>query len=78
MRLLEALGYQVTRSAASLGEWDLVGVGATDFVLVQVRSNQWPSMIERLALTEFRCPENTKKLIHRWRDGARTPDVMEL
>lgn len=38
-RLLEATGDSVTRAAASLGTWDLVGVSATDFVLVQVKSN---------------------------------------
>lgn len=38
-RLLEPAGYSVTRAAASLGIWDRVGVSATDFVLVQVKSN---------------------------------------
>jgi Holliday junction resolvase len=30
MRLLEAAGYRCTRSAASLGEWDIVGIGSRD------------------------------------------------
>jgi hypothetical protein len=39
---LEASGYVVTRAAGSMVEFDLVGIGATDFVLVQVRSRDWP------------------------------------
>ena len=35
--ILEAAGYRVTRAAASLGAWDLIGVSGNDFVLVQVR-----------------------------------------
>jgi hypothetical protein len=31
--ILEAAGYRCTRSAASLGEWDIVGIGSTDVVL---------------------------------------------
>lgn len=40
--LLESTGYAVTRAAASLGMWDLVAVSATDFCLVQVKSNRPP------------------------------------
>lgn len=35
MKILEACGYAVTRSAASLGDWDLVGVSRDGFVLCQ-------------------------------------------
>lgn len=38
MRLLEAAGYGCTRSAASLGEWDIIGIGSRDVVLVQVKT----------------------------------------
>ena len=38
MALLEAAGYQCTRAAASLGAWDLIGIGSTDVVLVQVKT----------------------------------------
>ena len=38
--LLEAAGYAVTRAAGSLGDWDLIGLSATDVVLVQVRTRQ--------------------------------------
>jgi hypothetical protein len=31
--VLEAAGYRCTRAAASLGAWDVIGVGSTDVVL---------------------------------------------
>ncbi len=40
-RLLEAAGFSVTRAAGSLGEFDLVGVNGSCFVLVQVKCNLW-------------------------------------
>ena len=46
MALLEALGYASTRAAASLGAWDIVAIGATDVVLVQVKTRDWPSREE--------------------------------
>jgi Holliday junction resolvase-like predicted endonuclease len=38
MALLEAAGYRCTQSAGSLGEWDIIGTGPTDMVLVQVKT----------------------------------------
>jgi len=38
MALLEAAGYRCTRSASSLGEWDIIGIGRADVVLVQVKT----------------------------------------
>jgi Holliday junction resolvase len=78
MVILETAGYRCTRSAASLGEWDLIGVGSTDVVLCQVKTRDWPSRAEREALQLFPVPTNTRKLIHRWRDRQRTPDVREI
>ena len=78
IRLLESLGYRCTRSAASLGEWDIVAIGSTDLVLVQCKSNCWPDAAEMEALRLFIAPSNCRKLIHRWRDRARTPDVKEV
>lgn len=77
-RLLEAAGYSVCRAAASLGVWDLVGIGSADVVLVQVKTNAWPGTVERETLAGFRCPANCRRLIHRWRDRKRIPDVIEL
>ena len=77
-RLLETAGYAVTRAAASLGAWDLIGVSGTDFVLVQVKSNRPPPPAEREALAGFPCPANCKRLVHVWRDRRRWPVVTEL
>jgi hypothetical protein len=76
--ILEAAGYRCTRSAASLGDWDIVGIGSTDVVLVQVRTRDWPGLLERAALREFQVPPNCRKLLHRWRPRAKVPDLQEL
>jgi hypothetical protein len=76
--ILEAAGYRCTRSAASLGDWDIVGIGPTDVVLVQVRTRDWPGLLERAALREFQVPPNCRKLLHRWRPRAKVPDLQEL
>lgn len=76
--LLEAAGYRITRAAGSLGCWDLVGVGSTDFVLVQVKTRDWPGLVEMETLKEFTTPPNCRKLVHRWRDGKRQPDTKEV
>ena len=68
MRLLEAAGYRCTRSAASLGEWDIVGIGSRDVVLVQVKTRDWPGSVEMETLREFTAPPMARKLVHRWRD----------
>ena len=78
MRVLEAAGYACTRSGASLGVFDVIGIGATDIVLVQVKSNSWPDTSETETIRLFRAPSNCRKLIHRWRDRVKLPDVKEL
>jgi hypothetical protein len=78
MAILEASGYAPPRAAASLGVWDIIGIGATDLILVQVKTCDWPGAVEMEQLREFRCPPNAKKLVHRWRDRARLPDVKEI
>lgn len=78
MRLLEALGYACTRSAASLGVFDVIGISSVDVVCCQVKSNQWPGTIEMEHIREFIVPANCRKIIHRWRDGQKMPDVREV
>jgi hypothetical protein len=78
MRLLEAAGYSVTRAAASLGAWDIIGIGSTDLVLCQVKTRDWPGLAEMEVLKLFAAPPNARKLVHRWRDRQRVPDVREL
>ena len=78
MVILEAAGYRCTRSAASLGVWDIVGIGSNNVVLVQVKTRDWPGSAEMEALRRFAVPTNTRKLVHRWRDRVRVPDVVEI
>ena len=78
MAVLEAAGYRCTRSAASLGEWDVVAIGTTDVVLVQIKTRDWPGSTERRILEDFRVPPGVRKLLHRWRPRQRLPDVQEL
>ena len=78
IKLLESAGYACTRAAASLGVFDLVGIGPTDIVLVQVKTRDWPGAAEMEAIQLFKAPANTKKLVHRWRDRQRLPDVREV
>lgn len=54
------------------------GIGSTDVVLVQVKTRDWPGSIEMETLREFIAPLNCRKLVHRWRDRQRLPDVKEL
>ena len=42
IRPLEAAGDACTRAAASLGAWDIIGVGS----LVQVKTRDWPGSVE--------------------------------
>jgi hypothetical protein len=76
--LLVAAGYRVTRAGGSIGEWDLIGINAAGGVLVQVKTRDWPGTEERRILAEFPAPPNFQKLIHRWRDHARQPDVQDV
>jgi hypothetical protein len=78
IRLLESLGYSCVRSSASLGVFDVVGISGSDIVLIQVKSNSWPSSVEMESIRNFPAPHNARRLVHRWRDRARLPDVREL
>lgn len=78
IRLLESLGYECMRSAASLGTFDVIGISKSDVVLVQVKSNKLPSAIETETIKLFACPFNCRKVIHVWLDRKRLPIVKEL
>lgn len=78
MQYLEARGYRCSRAAASLGEWDVFGVSPDDVVLVQVKSNRWPGTAEMTRLYAFVVPPGVQKLVHRWKDYAREPDIRRL
>lgn len=76
--ILEAAGYQCMKAGGSLGVWDICGIGSQDFVLVQVKSRDYPGTVEMEILKEFRVPPNCRKLVHRWLDYKKLPDVREL
>jgi Holliday junction resolvase len=76
--LLEAAGYQCMRAGASLGAWDVIGIGSTDIVLVQVKSTDWAGSVEMETLRNFVAPPFAKKLVHRWIDRKSKPDVREV
>jgi Holliday junction resolvase len=57
-RLLEAAGYACMKAGASLGVFDLIGIGSQDFVLVQVKANRWPLEAEMESLRLFKAPMN--------------------
>ena len=78
IRLLEALGYDCTRSAGSFGAWDIVALSRTDVVCIQVKTNSWPGTAEEETMRSTPVPPNARRLIHRWRDRQTLPDVKEL
>ena len=78
VKLLETAGYTCLKSGGSLGIFDIVGISATDIVLVQVKSNRNPSLVEIEAMELFICPKNCKKLVHKWNDYSRFPVVKEI
>ncbi|HLI30797.1 MAG TPA: hypothetical protein VKV79_06840 [Terriglobia bacterium] len=75
--LLECSGYQCLRLFRSDG-WSLIGIAGADVLLVKVTGENWPAPEERETLQAFPCPPNCRKLVHRWRKGARLPDVLIL
>jgi len=78
IKLLERRGYACTRAAASLGVFDIVAIGATDILLVQCKSNEWPRAAEMESIKLFPAPTICRKLVHRWRDRRPEPDVKEV
>jgi len=78
MEIFERAGYICTKSGASLGVFDIIGIGKNDIVLVQCKSNGWPGAEEMERIENFPCPNNCKKIIHRWNDRQRYPDIREL
>ena len=65
--LMEA-GYYPVRSAGSKGIFDVIGISAVDFVLVQLKSNRKASPKEVRIIKKFPVPPNCKKQIWVWID----------
>lgn len=74
-RLLESAGYCCVRSGGSLGVFDVVGVGSTDIVVVPGEDARLARLREMEQLESFPCPANCRRLVHRWRDRMRLPDL---
>ena len=75
MRVLEAAGYKCCRSAASLGEWDVIAIGPAGVRLVQVKANRRPGSIEMETLNNFVAPTNCSREVWVWKDRARQPII---
>lgn len=75
IRLLQARGYACTKSAASLGLFDIIAVGPNDVLLVQVKSNKRPRKAEMARLHAFVHGPFVHKIIHVWKDYAKEPEV---
>jgi Holliday junction resolvase len=78
MRLLEAVGYECFRMAASKGAFDVIAVSASDVLLIQVKSNRLPSAFEMETIKAFECPINARKIVHVWQDRKCLPVVREV
>lgn len=78
MRLLEAAGYLCIRAAGSHSPFDVVAVGAGSILLVQCKTNEWPSPAEMETIGNIRVPAGVSKVVHRWQDRVRLPLVKEV
>ena len=80
MAYWEARGYRCSRSAASLGVFDCICIGrkGQGVLLVQVKSNRWPRSAEMQILREFEVDSCCCKLIMRYRDRVKEPDIVEI
>ena len=78
MKYLERHHYACTRSAASLGLWDVIAIRADNVMVIQVKSNCWPGSEEMEALELFECPKCVSREVWRWDDYARHPKVRRL
>jgi len=75
MRVLEGLGYDCSRSAASRGTWDVVAIGAEDFRLVQVKANRRPGAEEMERIRTAVVPDNCTREIWVWKDRIKQPEI---
>ena len=75
MRWYESKGYRCTKSGGSLGCWDIIGIGAADVLLIQVKANRWCAGKELANIIAFSVPPNCQKIVLRWDDYARAPEI---
>ncbi len=76
--ILEADGYIVTRSAASKGAVDLIGIKEDGILLVQVKTNKGCGRAELETFRGMKVPACVTKQVYVWKDYQRLPTVMTV
>lgn len=64
--------------AGSLGQFDVIVIGQTDVLLVQVKSNRNPLRAELVTIRDLDTPAKCRKVIHVWQDRQPMPDIREI
>jgi Holliday junction resolvase len=75
IKFLEASGYSCTRSAGSLGIFDIVAIGVMGIRLVQVKTNRDAPLYEREQIKMFLVPTGVTKEIWIYKDYSRAPII---
>jgi hypothetical protein len=75
IRYLERQGYRCLRSAGSRSPFDIVAFGPYETLLIQVRSNRFPSISDIIEMDKYPTLPSIKKVIHVWKDHYMYPIV---
>jgi hypothetical protein len=79
MKLLEAQGYVCTRAGASLGLFDVIGIGPDAVRLIQVKAGSARlSSADRRRIVSLIVPANVTKELWRLPDRCRVPLIERL
>lgn len=78
--LLVALGYDVTRAAASHGVFDLIATHPTHVRYIQVKGGSNPRITpaELEGIADYRCPPMASREVWLWTDREKFPRVEVL
>lgn len=72
---LEMHGYKAMKAGASLGAFDLIAISRHLLLLVQCKSNKWPSPAERKKIEQFDAPFGAIKMLWRYNDRKVKPSL---
>jgi Holliday junction resolvase-like predicted endonuclease len=75
IKILRDQGYQCTRSAASLGVWDIIAISETHIKLVQVKTNKMPSQNEIKNMRDYKAPTICSKEVWLFKDKEPLPII---
>jgi Holliday junction resolvase len=75
IEFLERQGYVCLRSSGSRGPFDVIAFSTSETLLIQVKSNRYPTITEITAMSEFPASPAVKKVIHVWKDRVLYPIV---